>query len=169
MPDVDINLVTTESLLTRPLITGEVKPIGVNLRVQIPKNIDESSRRLGLAKLDFDLIEVEISTYVRAREDRVPVLALPIFSSGRKFLHRGIVWSGRAQIRDLKDLPGRAAVTPQYWAAGAIWQRKLLGMAYRVDQGDLSWVTLQPERLTNLTHRRGCSIGWRRWAAAPKS
>lgn len=147
MSEPELTLVTPPSLLVEPLIKGEVKPEGVKLQVQVAKNIDESSRRI--PKLDYDFMEVDIATYVRAKENRVPVLGLPVFTN-RRFLQRGILWSQKAQIRDLHDLPSRAAVTPQYWMASSIWQRKLLGMAYRVEQEQLSWVTLQPERLDNL-------------------
>jgi 4,5-dihydroxyphthalate decarboxylase len=147
MSEPQVTLVTPQSLLVAPLIKGEVKPEGVPLRVEVAKNIDESSRRI--AKLDYDFIETDIATFVRAKEERLPVRALPVFTS-RRFLQRGIMWSQKAQIRDLHDLPSRAAVTPQYWLPSSIWQRKLLGMAYRVEQEQLSWVTILPERLENL-------------------
>lgn len=148
MSEPEITLVLTPSLLTQPLVSGEVKPTGMNLRVEVAKNIDETSRRL--PKRDYDVIEADIATYVRAHEDRIPVIGLPVFASGRRFVHRGMLWSQRAAIRDLHDLPGRSAVTPQYWLASSIWQRKLLGMVYRVEPEGVSWVTLQPERLENL-------------------
>ena len=145
MPDLPLKMLITRSLLTEPLIKGEIRLSGIDLEIEVAKDVDAASRSLFNPK--FDIAEIDIATYVRARKDEIPIIALPLFSSGRRFLHRGMLWSTRSGIRDLHDLPSRVAVTPQFWLASSVWQRKLLGMNYQVEPDGLSWVTLQPERM----------------------
>jgi 4,5-dihydroxyphthalate decarboxylase len=46
----------------------------------------------------------------------------------------------------------------QYWMSSSVWQRKILQDMYGVTPGEVNWVTVQPERLKELTFPAGVSV-----------
>jgi 4,5-dihydroxyphthalate decarboxylase len=148
MASVAVNLCVMPSVLTRPLLDGEVAPTGVTLRAQPAESIDTLTRQM--LGLEYDVGEMAVATFLKAREQGVPLIALPLFTSGRRFVHAGLLLSRRAGIRDLAELPGKRAGTPQYWISWTIWQRQILRQMHDVAADSLSWVTTQPERMDAL-------------------
>jgi hypothetical protein len=80
--DLEIKLSVMSSLLTRPLLDREVKPKGIKISGQEAESMDDLSRRM----LEFDVGEMAISTFTKARELGIPLVGLPLFTSGRRFL-----------------------------------------------------------------------------------
>jgi 4,5-dihydroxyphthalate decarboxylase len=148
MANAELNLCVMPSVLTRPLLEGEVAPTGVTLRAQPAESIDTLTRRM--LGLEYDVGEMAVATFLKAREQGVPLVALPLFTSGRRFVHAGLLLSRRAGIRDPAELPGKRAGTPQYWISWTIWQRQILRQMHGVAADTLSWVTTQPERMDAL-------------------
>lgn len=150
MANLDLTFAVMPSLLTQPLLDSQVVPKGINLQGQPPKSIDDNSRRM--VDLEFDIGEVAISTFLNAYDVGTRVRALPLFTSGRRFLQNGFLRATRSAIQDLSELhAGGTIATAQYWLASAIWQREILSSAYGVEPEDVSWVTLQPERMDSMT------------------
>ena len=141
MPDLVVTMSVAPSILTDPLLNGEVVPKGIDLQPR-KGNVQDNSRNF--AQSECDVTEVEISTAVRAIEDSAPFRALPLFTSGRRFVQPGIWFKFRKGI-NLSSLRGRIVVATRYWSPSVLWQRKMLGMVYGVDPEDVSWVTLEPE------------------------
>jgi len=148
MADLELTLSVTDSVLTRPLLEGKITPMGVKLHAQPGKGMDTLSRQM--LNLELDIGEMAISTFIKAREKGVPLVGLPLFTSGRRFLQAGILLSKQAGIRDLSDLRGRRVGVPQYWMSSSVWQRLLLQQMHGISPEDLSWVTTQPERMEEL-------------------
>jgi 4,5-dihydroxyphthalate decarboxylase len=103
-----------------------------------------------MLNVEFDISEMAIATFAKAREQGVPVVGLPIFTSGRRFLQAGFQVAARSGIKDLAALRGRTVCAPQYWMSSSIWQRQILQQMYGVAAEDMTWVTLQPERMSAL-------------------
>ncbi len=156
MADLAIKLSVMPSLLTRPLFDGEVKAEGIELQTIEPESLDDVTKRT--LHLEYDVGEMAIATFAKAREIGIPLIGLPLFTSGRRFLQAGFQVSKRAGIRDLSDLRGKTAGTPQYWMSSCIWQRKILQDFYGIAAQELKWVTFQPERLKELDFPQGVTV-----------
>jgi 4,5-dihydroxyphthalate decarboxylase len=154
--DSEIKLSVMSSLLTRPILDGEVKPKGLKIQAREAESMDHLSR--SMLNLEFDVGEMAISTFTKARELGVPLVGLPLFTSGRRFLQAGFQVSKRSGIQDLSDLRGRRAGMAQYWMSSSVWQRKILHDLYGVTPDEIQWVTVQPERLKELTFPSGVKV-----------
>jgi 4,5-dihydroxyphthalate decarboxylase len=144
MANLEATFCVMPSVLTDPIRKGEIVPEGVLLNVLEPESIDANSRRM--LDVEFDIGEMAFGTYARAVDDGVPILGLPLFTSGRRFLQPGFHFAARSGIRDLAELKGRTVAAPQYWMSSTVWQRQILRQRYGIGAEDLRWVTLQPER-----------------------
>ena len=151
----EVTVVVLSSPRTRPLFDKEVTPPSPSMRIIGPAGIDESSRAMADPK--FDVGEVSIATYLRARDQGIPLIALPIFASARNFPQSSLQVSVRSAIRDLSELRGRIVGANQYWTASSIWQRQFLHQVYGLTAEDITWVTFQPERLEGLQVPTGVS------------
>lgn len=156
MADLAIKLSVMPSLLTRPLFDGEVKAEGLELQIKLPESIDDVTRRT--LNLEYDVGEMAIATFTKAWETGIPLIGLPLFTSGRRFLQAGFQVSKRAGIRDLSELRGKRVGTPQYWMSSCIWQRKILQDFFGIAARELKWVTFQPERLKELDIPQGVTV-----------
>jgi 4,5-dihydroxyphthalate decarboxylase len=148
MTQPEIDLCVMPSLLTRPLLDGEVTPTGAALRARPAASIDDLTRRM--LNLEYDVGEMAVAVFLKAREQGVPLVALPVFTSGRRFVHAGLLLGRQAAVDDLAELRGKRAGAPQYWISWCIWQRQILQQLYDVPAEALSWVTIQPERMEAL-------------------
>lgn len=148
MTDIEVTFCVLPSVLTKPILEGEVRPKGLKLEIREGKSMDALSR--SMLNLEFDIAEMSIATYSKAREQGIPLIGLPLFTSGRRFMHSGLQFAARAGIRDPSELRGRTVAVTQYWMSAAIWQRQLLQEMYGVAPNEMSWVTLRAERLEVL-------------------
>jgi 4,5-dihydroxyphthalate decarboxylase len=146
------------SLLVEPLLAGEVQVQGVTLHATRAKNMDDNARRM--TRLEFDVGETSLATYLRGRDQGIGAIALPIFCSNRRLPHGTFRLSRHAGIADLAQLRGRTIAATQYWTASSVWQREFLLGEYGIRPEDTSWITFQPERMDglevpiSLDHRR---------------
>ncbi len=148
MTDVHASFSVGPSPLTRPMLEGEVKPKGLDLDIREFKSMDDNSRRM--LDLEFDIAEMSIATYSKAREQNIPLIALPLFTSGRRFMHTSIHLSTRSGIKDLSELRGRTVGASQYWMSSSIWQRQVLHQVYGLAPEDVAWTTVNKERMAEL-------------------
>jgi 4,5-dihydroxyphthalate decarboxylase len=148
MAELEVIFSVLPSALTRPILNGEVKPKGLNLQVREAKSMDALSR--SMLNLEFDIAEMSIATYSKAREQGIPLIALPLFTSGRRFMHAGLQFAARSGIQSPSELRGRTVAVGQYWLSAAIWQRQFLQEMYGVAPNEMTWVTLREERLAAL-------------------
>jgi 4,5-dihydroxyphthalate decarboxylase len=142
--DVEVALSVMPSLLTAPITEGEVTAKGVKLNAEKPKSIDDLTRQM--MTLNYDIGEMAISTFLMARDSGVKVVALPLFTSGRRFLQAGFHFATQSDLEDLSEIKGRNVGIPQYWMSSSVWQRGMLQHHYGIAAQDVDWISYQPER-----------------------
>lgn len=131
------------TIFTEPIQGGEVTVGGVELEVHRPQSIDANSREVAQGR--YDVGEMSIATFLSAVERGAPLLALPVFTSGRRFLQCGLRVSERVQPDDLSALKGSSVGAVRYWMSSCIWQRIVLQEMHGLMPQDLAWVTIKPE------------------------
>jgi 4,5-dihydroxyphthalate decarboxylase len=130
--------------LTAPITSGAVQVDGVELEIFTPKTTDQNSR--AMLELKFDVAEISIAAYLKALELGLPLKAIPVFTSGRRFVQSGIYLSRSSGLSSADELAGRAIGLPQYWISSCIWQRHLLSRMHGVAASKVQWVTIEAER-----------------------
>lgn len=130
--------------LTAPITSGAVQVEGAQLEIFRPATTDQNSRAMiGLA---FDVAEMSIAAFTKSLELGLPLRAIPVFTSGRRFGQSGIYLSRASGLSSPGQLAGRAIGLPQYWISSCVWQRHLLERMHGVAPGSARWVTVEPER-----------------------
>jgi len=131
----------------RPLLTGAVEPVGVELIAQEVAPADVFWRQLRFG--DFDVSEMSMSSLAMAVEqgdDRWA--ALPVFPD-RRFFHAGILVREGAGVERPQDLAGRRVGVPDYQQTAALWGRGALLHEFGVAPQDITWFM---ERSPELSH-----------------
>jgi 4,5-dihydroxyphthalate decarboxylase len=142
--------------LTAPLRDGRVRPDGLELDVSTPKSTDANSR--AMLKCEFDVAEMSIAAFAKAVENGLPLVALPVFTSGRRFVQSGFLFSAGSQVRTLEGLRGGTVGVPQYWLSSCFWQRMALRELYGIAPVDVRWVSAQPERFDDVPPPPGVDL-----------
>jgi 4,5-dihydroxyphthalate decarboxylase len=145
---VRISLSVRPSVLADALLSGEVVPHGLELDVFRPETIDANSR--AMLELRYDVGEMSIATFVRAVERGLPLVALPVFTSGRHFVHSGICLARGSDVAGVDDLASRRIGLPQYWISSCVWQRLVLQQMHGIRPEDVRWVSVEPERFEEV-------------------
>jgi len=129
---------------TRPLLSGEIRPEGIDLH-GIPLPPEETFWRQ-LKHGEFDVSELSLAQFTSAvsrGDDRF--LALPVFLS-RTFRHSCIFINTRAGIREPRDLTGKRVGAPEYGMTALVYIRGMLQHEYGVAPESLRWFTARDER-----------------------
>jgi len=132
------------SALTAPITSGAVPVEGFELEIFRPKTTDQNSR--AMIELKFDVGEMSIAAFTKSLELGLPLRALPVFTSGRRFVQSGIHLSRASGLTSPDQLAGRAIGLPQYWISSCVWQRHVLSRMHGVGPAKARWVTVEPER-----------------------
>src|SRR5215831_5794680 len=95
---------------TWPLVTGEIRPAGIDLTF-LPMRPEEVFWRM-TRHAEFDAAEMSMSSYLlrRSRGDDA-VMAIPVFPS-REFRHSCIFVRAGVRIDSPTDLPGKRVGVP---------------------------------------------------------
>ena len=141
--------------LVLPIVEGKVPFDGVDLALTIQKSIDKNSRAMIEGR--FELCEMSLATFLKARMEGLPIVALPAFT-GRRFLQPMVVAREGAGIRTIQDIAGKRVGLPQYGMTSSVWHRGILEEAYGVAQDRVEWVTTATERLDSLGAPPGVSV-----------
>ncbi len=137
---------------TLPLITGEVRPAGIDLTFlrMYPEEVFWRMTR----HAEFDAAEMSMSSYLirRSRGDDA-VTAIPVFTS-REFRH-SCIWVRRdANINSPRDLKNRRVGAAEYQLTANVWIRGLLSDDYDLKPTDVSWCLgglYEPGRIEKLS------------------
>lgn len=140
--------------LTAPLLDGDVVPEGINWTLSAERSVDRNSRHM--LALGFDVGEMSLATFLKAREQGVPFLGLPIFT-GRRFLQPCVLCDQAAGITELGDLAGKKVGLPQFWMTSSVWHRGIL-QQHGVNQREITWYTAGDERLPGLGPPPGVEV-----------
>ena len=121
-----------------PLLTGEVRPAGVDLNfipIASPREIFD--RMAG--RLEFDCCEFSSSELIsQVGTGSTALTAIPVFPS-RMFRH-GFITVNREKIKAPKDLEGKRIGVPLYTMTAAVFIRGMLMDEYGVDFSDVEWI-----------------------------
>ncbi len=131
--------------LVRGLHDGSVPIEGIDLQFQ-PEMTNPVRHKAMVRDLAFDICELNICTYLIAKEAGLPLTALPVFLF-RKFRHGNIFINPDSPVRKPEDLAGVRIGCPNLQAAAVIWASGILQDAFGVDQRAPTWVTERDEDL----------------------
>jgi 4,5-dihydroxyphthalate decarboxylase len=129
--------------IVRALREGHVSIEGVTLDFQPEMTNAERHGRM-VRDLAFDVCELNVSTYLAARDQGVPITAIPVFQY-RKFRHGFCFVNTSSGIRDPRDLIGQRVGGPNMQAASNVWLRGILEDEYGVPATSITWVNERPE------------------------
>jgi len=157
---IPISLACGEYEITRPLIEGEVQPNGIDLTVVT--NMDAAQRHWRfLRNKEFDMSEVSSSSYMVARDQGYPLVAIPVFPH-RRFRHGFVFINTTKGIKKPTDLIGRKVGIKLYMVSALQWLRGILEHEYGVPHKSIHWhaeldedieFTPPPDlKLTRLAH-----------------
>jgi 4,5-dihydroxyphthalate decarboxylase len=143
------------SPLTGPVLDGAIKFDGIEPVYHEGKSVNRNSQQM-LAG-DFDIGEMSLATFVRAKEDGLPLIGIPVFT-GRRFVHAGIHCRPGAEIKEPGDLRGRRVGLPQFWMTSSVWHRIFLSTEYDIPQTAIQWVMAGGERIKSATYPAGVDV-----------
>jgi 4,5-dihydroxyphthalate decarboxylase len=139
MSKITLTVACDDFDFVRPLKDGTVRAEGLDL-VFVDGMNNPERHALMVRELAFDVCELNISTYLIARDRGLPLTALPIFLY-RKFRHGFIFVNRNAGIATPADLKGKRVGCPNYQPASNVWIRGILQDHYGISHRDLIWVT----------------------------
>lgn len=123
--------------IVRPLVEGTVGPDGVDLNVLT--DMDSTTRHWRfLRNGEFDMAEVSFSSFLVARDQGLPVDAVPVFLH-RRFRHGFIFVNTSKGLRAPADLAGRKIGLKQFQSTAIVWIRGILQHEYGVPLETIEW------------------------------
>jgi 4,5-dihydroxyphthalate decarboxylase len=121
-----------------PLLTGEVKPAGLDFNFIPVANPREIFDRMA-GRLEFDCCEFSSSELIsQLGTGASPLVAIPVFPS-RMFRHSFITVNSD-RIKSPKDLAGKRVGVPLYTMTAAVFIRGMLMDEYGVDLSGVQWI-----------------------------
>lgn len=106
-------------------------------------------------KLEFDVSEMAVTTYMLAKSFDKQLTALPVVLV-RIFHHGTIFCNVNAGIREPKDLEGRRVGIRAYAQTGPTWSRGILQNEYGVDLDKVTWVTYEGSHVGEYQDPKNC-------------
>ncbi|WP_329331267.1 ABC transporter substrate-binding protein [Streptomyces sp. NBC_00663] len=122
----------------QPLLDGDVEPDGYAVDPVDVKPVIGAYRRM-IRDLEFDVCELAPVSYLMARQEGIPLTAVPVFLN-RRFHHGDIQCAAHSGIRVPKDLEGRRIGVRAYSVSTGVWVRGVLREEYGVDIDTITWV-----------------------------
>jgi 4,5-dihydroxyphthalate decarboxylase len=133
------------------LITGSVKPEGIDLRF-IPLRAVEETFWRQLHHFEFDASELSLSSYAISRSrGQLPLLAIPVFPS--RYFRHSCIFVNPERIKKPEDMRGKRIGVPEYQMTAAVWIRGMLADDYDVQPRDVAWFSggvMEPGREEKL-------------------
>jgi 4,5-dihydroxyphthalate decarboxylase len=123
---------------TLPLVTGEVRPAGIDLNYLLATDVVSLFLRVR-KHADLAASELGISTFmtmVAKGDDRY--VGLPVFPT-RAFRHGAVYVNAGGGVDNPEDLAGRKVGVTEYYMAAALWVRAFLLHDYGVSPESISW------------------------------
>lgn len=133
----------TEALLGGQIPIEGVEPHFIEVLPQIG-----AFRRM-VRQVEFDVCEIAPTTYIIARANGAPFVALPIFVA-RRFHHGGLLVRPNSGIKGPKDLEGKKVGVRAYSVTTGVWTRCILIDEYGLDSSQVTWVVDDEEHVTQL-------------------
>lgn len=138
MPSVPVSFACAAYDRMVPLLTGEVKPAGIDFNFVPIANPREIFDRMA-ARQEFDACEFSSSELIsQLGTGKSPFVAIPVFPS-RMFRH-SFITVNKNRIKSPKDLAGKRIGVPLYTMTAAVFIRGMLMEEYGVDLSGVQWV-----------------------------
>jgi 4,5-dihydroxyphthalate decarboxylase len=138
MPPLPLTLAISEYDHVRDLVSGRVKPEGIELR-SLVLSIEEIFYRFTVHR-EWDVSEMAMGKYVSLRsQGDTSLTAIPVFPS-RMFRHSSIYVRSDGRVQVPADLKGRRVGIPEWAQTAAIYSRGLLTHQYGLAIADIAWV-----------------------------
>lgn len=131
---------------TLALADGRVKPDGLDIVFITGRSPSDIFWRM-LNHYEFDASEMSLSSFLIAREQRKPFVAIPVFAF-RKFRHSFIFCNTESGIKEPRDLEGKKFGFPEWQQTAGVWIRGMLQDDFGVDLRKVQWFTEREERLS---------------------
>ncbi|MER7638182.1 ABC transporter substrate-binding protein [Streptomyces sp. NPDC126522] len=122
----------------QPLLDGEAETAGYAVEPVEVKPVIGAYRRM-IRDLEFDVCELAPVSYLMARQQGVPLTAIPVFLN-RRFHHGDVQCAAGSGIRVPRDLEGRRIGVRAYSVSTGVWVRGVLRDDYGVDIDKITWV-----------------------------
>jgi 4,5-dihydroxyphthalate decarboxylase len=121
------------------LKNGAVTPHGFRFEFEEVPVLVHAFRRM-VRRLEFDISEMALTTYLVAKAHGARFTAVPAFLV-RGFHHGAILYDPASGLRGPKDLEGRrVGVNRGYTVTTGVWARAVLQEEYGVDLSRVTWV-----------------------------
>jgi 4,5-dihydroxyphthalate decarboxylase len=127
----------------RALMDGTVKPEGIDLVFITELTNPERHGRM-VRNLAFDVCELNMPTYLVARDNNVPITAFPIFLF-RRFRHGHVFINPQSGIASPKDLIGKRIGSTTLQPASNVWINGILQEFHGVPFREQTWVLEREE------------------------
>jgi 4,5-dihydroxyphthalate decarboxylase len=150
---------------TKGLKDGTVTAPGIEFEHVEITPIIAAFRRM-CRRLEFDVAEMAITTYLTAKAYNKPFTALPVFVV-RQFHHSPIVYNVKSGVVSPKDLEGKKVGVRAYTVTTGVWARGILATEYGVDLSKVTWVLADEEHVEeyhkdyppNVVYQAGANLG----------
>lgn len=137
MANLQLSLVMGMNDRSRPVLTHQVKPDGIDLHCTVAHPSEIFWRQLHFK--EFDISEMSLSSLLMAvATGNRDWVGLPIFTS-RRFFHTWGWVRADAGIEKPADLKGKRVGVPEYQQTAALWSRGVLQHEFGVRPEDLEW------------------------------
>src|ERR671922_1788577 len=149
---------------TKGLKDGTVTAPGIQFQHIEVSPIVAAFRRM-CRRLEFDVAEMAITTYLTAKAYNKPFTALPVFVV-RQFHHAPIVYNVKSGVTSPKDLEGKKVGVRAYTVTTGVWARGILATEYGVDLSKVTWVLNDQEHVeeyhkeypANVVYQAGANL-----------
>ena len=132
-----------------PFFDGSVQPKGFDLRVlHVGQSEDgrfgRNRHERMLQKGEFDIAELSLSSYLMARERKLPFTAIPVFP--RRLFSQSQIWiNPKSGIREPKDLIGKRVGLNTFQTTLSVLAKGDLQDEYGVPWRSIEWVVSKEE------------------------
>jgi 4,5-dihydroxyphthalate decarboxylase len=145
----ELSVVLGEYPHVRALLDGRVEVPGYPTEAVRVRPIIGAYRRM-IRDLEFDVCELAPVSYLMARQEGVPLAAIPVFLN-RRFHHGDVRCAVDSGIRIPSDLEGRRVGVRAYTVSTAVWVRGVLRDEYGVNVEKITWVVDDDDHIEGHT------------------
>ncbi|MFJ6895487.1 ABC transporter substrate-binding protein [Streptomyces hokutonensis] len=131
------------------LLDGDVEVDGYRIEPVEVRPVIGAYRRM-IRDLEFDVCELAPVSYLMARQEGIPLTAIPVFLN-RRFHHGDVQCAEQSGIRVPRDLEGRRVGVRAYTVTTGVWVRGILAEQYGVDVGKITWVVDDDDHIEGRT------------------
>ncbi len=163
--EATVTIASTAYLHTEPVLRAEIPAEGFTYRAVRAKNIDDCTMRT--LKGEFDVGEMSLATFFKAKEGGADFLGLPVF--GKKFVPQYAYCARGSSLKGPADLKGHRVAVFQYWVTASLWHRWLLKHMYGLDPAEIVWCPLRRDRIEGMPYPEGYRMDWGLLGESPEA